>query len=74
MNVGAGNYAFEAFPSVYGTPTFYITQTGQPQNPFAGGMSLVAAAVPINVNGVMVPMDLYRSDFPSLGSNSFLTN
>jgi len=65
---GAGEFVFYCFPTVFGgvAGDFIDLATN-----FPFGVSKVAAAVSVdNGFGVMVPIDVWRSDFPNLGTTT----
>jgi len=63
VNAGAGEYIFYAYPSAYGTGTFFV-------GGFEGGFSLVGTISVTNSFGVTQNYYLYRSDNHSLGSTT----
>jgi hypothetical protein len=63
VTAGANEYIFYAYPSAYGTGTFWV-------GGFEGGFSLVGTISVTNAYGVTQNYYLYRSDNHSLGSTT----
>jgi len=66
LNAGPAQFMYYAFPSAFGTPTFFV-------NNFEGGFILQAAAVPVTANTPGAPVnayDLWKSVLPGLGNTT----
>ena len=64
VTAGSGEHIYYAFPSSYGTPTFFV-------GGFEGGFELEASAVSVtNVNGVTQNYDLWKSTNANLGTTT----